>query len=77
MQETIIGIRVYPGDTLRYNDKNNVIQAVRIKDHGSSILKGDYYVVTSILDADNDDGSGDLEVTAEDMLNWFEHRVEE
>lgn len=48
------------GDILSYDDgEENGVQSVRIKDYGSSAVRGEYYVVTPILDPDSLDDSCD------------------
>jgi hypothetical protein len=62
------------GDILSY-DGDNGIETVRIKDYCSSVVNGQYYIVTSILDPDSEDDSCDVRVDDEKMQDWLECRV--
>ena len=62
------------GDILSYSGENG-IETVRIKDCGSSEVKGPYYIVTSILDPDSQDDSCDVWVSEDKMQDWLECRV--
>ncbi|KAF8799199.1 hypothetical protein BYT27DRAFT_7202353 [Phlegmacium glaucopus] len=68
---------VAPGDILRYRDVDNrrTIHTIRIKDHISSAMKGMYYVVTNIIDEEQDDGSADQDVPRDVMAEWVKSRV--
>ncbi|KAF8799187.1 hypothetical protein BYT27DRAFT_7202305 [Phlegmacium glaucopus] len=67
---------VAPGDILRYRDVENqgTIHTIRIKDHVSSAMKGMYYIVTNIIDEEQDDGSADQEVPRDVMAEWVDSR---
>jgi hypothetical protein len=67
---------VIPGDVLRYMDANNRECHIRIKDHGSSAMRGEFFIVTTIIDEDADsEGKCDREVTAEEMEQMVGHRI--
>lgn len=64
------------GDILSYDDgEENGVQSVRIKDYGSSAVRGEYYVVTPILDPDSLDDSCDVWATGSKMQDWLQCRV--
>lgn len=70
---------VDPGDVLRYMDGNNEC-CIRIKDHGSSDMRGEFFIVTTIIDEDEDEDEGlmgkyDREVTAEEMEKMVQNRI--
>jgi hypothetical protein len=69
---------VSPGDVLRYMDANNMECRIRIKDHGSSAMRGEFFIVTTIIDEDADEegeGKCDREVTVEEMEQMVRHRI--
>jgi len=63
---------VGPGDTLHFRDKNNIVY---VKDQGSTLMRGRFFVVTTILEHEDDDGREDQEVSAEEMASWVLQRV--
>jgi hypothetical protein len=69
---------VVPGDILRYRDVDNrrTIHTIRIKDQVSSAMKGVYYIVTNIIDEEQDDDSADQEVPSDVMEEWVDFRVD-
>lgn len=67
--------RLFVGDLLSYDDGDDRIETVRIRDYGTSAVKGHYYIVTSILDPDSQDDSCDVWVSDEKMQVWLECRV--
>jgi hypothetical protein len=69
---------VFPGDILRYRDVDNrrTIHTIRIKDQISSAMKGVYYIVTNIIDEEQDDDSADQEVPSDVMEEWVDFRVD-
>jgi hypothetical protein len=67
---------VSPGDVLRYKDANNRECRIRIKDHGSSAMRGEFFIVTTIIDENADlEGKYDKEVTVEEMEQMVWHRI--
>ncbi|KAF8799191.1 hypothetical protein BYT27DRAFT_7202309, partial [Phlegmacium glaucopus] len=68
---------VAPGDILRYQDVDNrrTVHTIRIKDHISSAMKGMYYIVTNIIDEEQDDGSADQDVPRDVMAEWVKSQV--
>jgi len=67
---------VSPGDVLRYMDANNRECRIRIKDHGSSAMRGEFFIVTTIIDEDADsEDKFDREVTVEEMEQMVRHRI--
>jgi len=64
------------GNILTYIDKDsNVVQTILIKDHGSNAMKGHFYVVTTTIDEEMDDGSLDQEVSEDVMREWVENCI--
>ena len=63
------------GDVLHYQEQGRVC-SVLVKDHGSSALKGEFFIVTPILDEDQDDSSQDREVALDEMESMMERRVQ-
>ncbi|KAF8909777.1 hypothetical protein CPB84DRAFT_1842996 [Gymnopilus junonius] len=70
--------KVFPGEVLHYKDANDgdKILTIRVKDHGSSAMKGEFFVVTTIIDEDQDDDTADREVPADEMHERIQRRVE-
>lgn len=68
--------KVGPGDTLQFRDNNNITHTVYIKDQGSTVMRGCFFIVTTILDHEGDDGREDREVSAEEMAAWVLRRVD-
>jgi hypothetical protein len=69
---------VSPGDVLRYMGANNRECRIRIKDHGSSSMRGEFFIVTTIMDEDadsEDEDKCDREVTMEEMEQMVRHRI--
>jgi hypothetical protein len=67
---------VSPGDVLRYKDVHDVVQTVRIKDLGSSAMKGEYFILTDIINEEDDDDSHDQEVPNDVVEDWVNHRID-
>ncbi|KAF8909776.1 hypothetical protein CPB84DRAFT_1743799 [Gymnopilus junonius] len=70
--------KVSPGDVLHYQDtgKANMVRTVRIKDHCNSAMKGEFFIVTTIVDEDQDDDTADRVVPADEMEEWVQQRVQ-
>jgi hypothetical protein len=67
---------VSPGDVLRYMDANNRERCIRIKDHGSTAMRGEFFIVTTIIDEDEDlEGKCDREVKVEEMEQIVQQRI--
>jgi hypothetical protein len=67
---------VSPGDVLRYMDADNRECRIRIKDHCSSAIRGEFFIVTTILDEDADsEGKCDREVKVEEMEQMVRQRI--
>lgn len=68
---------VSPGEILCYLDANNGECSIRIKDHGSSVMRGEFYIVTTILDEAMDlEGECDREMKADEMEQLVRNRIE-
>ena len=68
---------VNPGEILRYLGPNNRECRIRIKDHGSSAMRGEFFIVTTILDEAKDlEGECDREMTADEMEQLVRNRIE-
>ena len=64
------------GDVLRYMDANNRECRIRIKDHGSTALRGEFFIITNIIDERADsEGKYDREVAMEEMEQILLHRI--
>ena len=56
-----------PLGTVLHYMKDGQVHAVRIKDHGTTAVKGEFFLITSIVDEDRDDSSRDMEVALDEM----------
>lgn len=63
-----------PGDVLYYLDSNRN-RHIRIKIHGSSTLRGKFFIVTTVIDEDADKGQCDREVTTEEIEKMVQRRI--
>lgn len=69
---------VNPSDVLRYRDPSNNLRerCIRIKDHGSSALRGEFYIITTIIDEHMDlEDKNDREVSLEKMEEIVRHCI--
>lgn len=67
--------RIRLGDILHYMEGNQVC-SVRVKDHGRSALKGEFFVVTPVINEDQDDSLHDMEVALGEMEAIIERQVQ-
>jgi hypothetical protein len=65
---------VIVGDLVRYRDREGTECHIRVKDHGSSALRGEFFITTTILDESADLGQHDQEMTVEEMQQIIRNR---
>jgi len=72
---TLADAGVTPGNILHFIDTHHTIHTIRIKDHGMSAMRGEFFLVTTILDEAQDNGTADKVVSLGEMEEWVECRV--
>ena len=62
------------GDVLHYQEQGRVC-SIRVKDHGNTAMRGEFFVVTSIIDENQDDSSQDKELALDELETILQRSV--
>jgi hypothetical protein len=63
------------GHTFSYRLNSGGTRTIRIKDHGSSAMKGDFFIVTTIINPGEDNGEHDEEIPKDILQEWIDRKV--